>query len=83
MFRCYDAPMTFSDAISVVVLSIFFFFCGALFIFKTKMLVEWGQKNREKYLVIRKYFHVPDMTMNPRLSQEVWHSYTSSRKPAG
>jgi len=58
--------MTFSDAISVAVLSILFYFCGALFIFKTKMLVERGQKNHEKYLVIRKYFHVPDMTLNPR-----------------
>jgi hypothetical protein len=40
--------MTTSKVIWLVVMSLAFYVCGALFIFRTSMLVEWAKKNYGK-----------------------------------
>ncbi|MGA9967015.1 MAG: hypothetical protein WBQ10_17590 [Terriglobales bacterium] len=47
--------MTTSGAIALAVLSVVFYVCGGLCLFKTKMLVAWGQKNYAKSKLVRGY----------------------------
>jgi hypothetical protein len=47
--------MTPSGVISIAVMSVFFSVCGSLCIFKTKMLVAWGQKSYAKNTFVRNY----------------------------
>jgi hypothetical protein len=43
-----DRSMSTSGTISVAAISIVFYICGGLCIFKTKMLVAWGQRSYAK-----------------------------------
>jgi hypothetical protein len=45
--------MTTSGTISVAVISILFYICGGLCIFKTRMLVDWGQRSYAKSMFIQ------------------------------
>ena len=47
--------MTTSGAIVVALMSVFFFVCGGLCIFKTKMLVGWVQRNYTKSKAVQAY----------------------------
>ena len=47
--------MTTSDLIPLVLLSLFFYVCGGLCIFKTKMLVEWAQRSYTRSRFVRAY----------------------------
>jgi hypothetical protein len=47
--------MTTSGAIVVAVMSVFFFVCGGLCIFRTKMLVAWGQRSYAKSKFVQAY----------------------------
>jgi hypothetical protein len=47
--------MTTSGAIVVAVMSVFFFVCGSLCIFKTTMLVGWAQRNYTKSKFVQAY----------------------------
>jgi hypothetical protein len=47
--------MTTSKGIWLVVISLGFYVCGALCIFKTKMLVAWGQRNYTKSKFVQAY----------------------------
>ena len=47
--------MTRSGAIPLAVCSAFFYICGGLCIFKTKMLVGWGQKSYKKSKFVQAY----------------------------
>ena len=47
--------MPASKVVLLVVLSLGFYACGALCIFKTKMLVGWAQKNYSKSKFVQAY----------------------------
>lgn len=47
--------MTTSGAIAVAVMSVVFYVCGGLCIFKTNMLVGWAQKNYTKSKFVQAY----------------------------
>ena len=47
--------MTTSGAIAAAVMSVFFYVCGALCIFKTNMLVGWAQRNYTKSKFVQAY----------------------------
>jgi hypothetical protein len=47
--------MTTSGAIAVAVMSVFFYVCGGLCIFKTNMLVGWAQRNYTKSKFVQAY----------------------------
>jgi len=47
--------MTTSGAVTVAVISVFFYVCGGLCIFKTKMLVVWGQRSYAKSKLLQNY----------------------------
>jgi hypothetical protein len=47
--------MTTSNAICLVVLSLGFYVCGALCIFRTSMLVGWAQRNYTKSKFVQAY----------------------------
>ena len=47
--------MTTSGAIAVAVMSVVFYVCGGLCIFKTKMLVAWGQRSYAKSKFVQSY----------------------------
>ena len=47
--------MTTSGAISLAVVSLVFYVCGGLCIFKTKMLVTWGQSSYAKSKFVQSY----------------------------
>jgi len=47
--------MTTSGAIALAVLSGVFYVCGGLCIFKTKMLVAWGQRSYAKSKFVQSY----------------------------
>ena len=44
-----------SGAIALAVISVAFYVCGGLCLFKTKMLVAWGQKNYAKSKLVQSY----------------------------
>jgi hypothetical protein len=56
--------LTTSGAIALGVMSLVFYTCGALCIFKTKMLVGWGQGNYVKHKSIQAY-PFSDFVMKP------------------
>ncbi|HET9408331.1 MAG TPA: hypothetical protein VFO39_13910 [Candidatus Sulfotelmatobacter sp.] len=56
--------MTKSGAIALAVMSVFFYTCGGLCVFKTKMLVGWAQKNYNKSKLVRAY-PFSDMVTKP------------------
>jgi hypothetical protein len=47
--------MTTSGTIALAVMSVVFYVCGSLCIFKTKMLVGWGQRSYAKSGLVRSY----------------------------
>ena len=47
--------MTTSGAITLAVMSVVFYVCGGLCIFKTKMLVAWGQRSYAKNKFVQSY----------------------------
>jgi hypothetical protein len=47
--------MTTSGTIALAVMCIVFYVCGGLCIFKTKMLVAWGQKSSAKTKLVQSY----------------------------
>jgi len=56
--------MTTSKAIWLVVISLGFYVCGALCIFRTSMLVGWGQRNYTKSKFVQAY-PLSGMVMKP------------------
>lgn len=47
--------MTTSGTIALAVISVVFYICGGLCIFKTNVLVGWAQKNYTKSKVVQAY----------------------------
>ena len=47
--------MTTSGAIAVAAMSVFFYVGGSLCIFKTKLLVAWGERSYAKSKFVRSY----------------------------
>ena len=47
--------MATSGAVAVAVMTVFFYVCGALCIFKTNMLVGWAQRNYTKSKFVQAY----------------------------
>jgi hypothetical protein len=50
-----STDMTKSGAIAVAAMSFFFYICGGLCVFKTKMLVGWAQRNYNKSKLVQAY----------------------------
>jgi len=56
--------MTTSGAITIAVLSVAFYVCGGLCIFRTKMLVAWGRRRYAKSKLVQGH-PLSDMVTKP------------------
>ncbi len=66
--------MTTSGAITIAVLSVAFYVCGGLCIFRTKMLVAWGRRSYAKSKLVQGH-PLSDMVTISRLHQVCWSIY--------
>ena len=65
--RANGSMMTYK-AIPIAVFSVFFYACGSLCIFKTKMLVERGRRNYDKYKFAVRVSPFSSVVMSPGYS---------------